>query len=441
MNRSILAAAVIFAMAAAAVGHAATLQATPATFQTTFATAKAGDVLQLAPGTYTGLDYTFYNKSFSPLVTITSVDPAHPAVLTTFAGDHAKGLNFTNLELVAPAPGYFRFNFYNCADIHFDHVSVHGSMDGNPGNDAEGIAFTTCDNVSVTNSEFQQLLRGLSAGFVTNLVVRGNDFHDLEVTGMAIGGGSSNISITLNRIHDLYPVAGDHPDAIQFLTAGQTGTTHDVNVSDNFIYRGKGFGTQGIFFRDQTTKQHYSNITIARNLIVGTGYGGIAVDYTDGIKVDGNVLVTFAPPALDTPLQVFNSTSVSLTNNQANIWGTDGDTALVQSGNVTTPPVADGGIAAMTSWAASHPNMAALIAPYIPVVVDPRDAQIADLTARLATAQAAQAAAVAQVADLSAQLATAKAQASSVQSALAAAQATIAAQAGKIADAQAALAR
>lgn len=391
-------AAIAAACAFAITAQAATLPATPATFGAVLAKAQGGDVLALEAGDYVGLDYAFYGKAFSPAVTITSADPAHPARIASIVGfSYARGLNFTGLEFVIPTPGYFQVGGYNCADVHFDRVNVHGSQDGDPSNDAEGIGFSSCENVSVTNSEFHDLLRALSIGSSAHVLVDHNRFHDLDVTGMAIGGGSSDVAITFNSIGDLFPLAGEHPDAIQFLTAGQVGTTRDVRVTDNFIFKGRGQPTQGIFFRDQTTTQPYANVTVARNLIVGTGYGGIAIDYTNGLTVDGNLAVSFDPPDNYTPIQIFASTGVSFTNNAANVWSVDSSDVVAKIGNTDAPRVADRGVAAMTAWAAAHPDMAALIAPLLPPppvtpppapapAPDPRDARIADLEAQLAQA-------------------------------------------------------
>ena len=60
----------------------APLSATPQTFAATLAKAKGGDIIRLAPGTYTGL--YFKAHSYAPALTITSADPTHPAVLTNF---------------------------------------------------------------------------------------------------------------------------------------------------------------------------------------------------------------------------------------------------------------------------------------------------------------------------------------------------------------------
>lgn len=325
-----------------------------------------GDRILLQPGVYDGLNYVFNNLSFIRGITITSADPANPATLTHFDIQHSNGLSFAGLTMVTQAKGYFDFQVLDSSNVHFDHVSVHGTLDGNPQNDIEGLRFEGSSNISVTNSEFQQLERAMAIGSGDHIVVSGNYVHDVEVTGVMFAQ-VGHVTVSGNTFSNFRPVVGvDHPDAIQFLTSGTTAPSHDISVTDNLIYRGTGEATQGIFFRDQLTTMHYQNVTIANNLIDGTGYGGIAVDYADKITVTGNILVSNSGPTDKTPLQIFNSSHVTITNNQAISIGTDGDTDLILSGNVINVAVKDAGVAALNAWGLLHPESSVQVALVIP---------------------------------------------------------------------------
>ena len=340
--------------------------------------AQSGDTILLQAGTYTGLDYVFYNRSFAQGVTIASADPSHPATLTHFGVAGSNGLTFENVELVTQSKGYFDFQVYKSSNIHFDHVSVHGSMDGNPQDDIEGISFQGSTNVSVTNSEFQQLERAMTFGSSNNVTVANNNVHNIEITGVSFGQ-VGNVTVSGNSFSNFDPVVGvDHPDAIQFLTSGTTASSHDISITNNVIFRGTGGATQGIFLRDQVGTLPYLNVNIADNLIDGTGYGGIAVGSAHGVTVTGNVLISLNGVSDMTPLQVFDSANVTLTNNQAANYGTDGDTGLAQSGDILNTAVADGGVAALNTWLATHtvgplpgtsPSIAAPILPSAPLAV------------------------------------------------------------------------
>jgi parallel beta-helix repeat protein len=329
-----------------------------------------GDTILLQAGAYNGV--TVNNLSFANGITITSADPAHQAVLTNFDMHNDSGITFSNLEFNAQAPGYFVFGFSNLTNVHFDHLSVHGSLDGNPVGDAEGFAISGSTNVSVTNSEFQQLERAAAISTSSNVTFSNNNVHDVVTTGVMFAQ-DANVTINNNLFSNFYPEAGDHPDAIQFITAGSTAPSHDITITNNVIYRGAGAATQGIFFADQLTTMEYQNVTIANNLIDGTGYGGIAVDHTHGLTVAGNTLISNPGDANKTWIIIGASDTVSVTNNQAVVIGIDNSTNLTQSGNVINTAVTDRGIGALHDWVVRHPEFAArigLIAPSaLPVAV------------------------------------------------------------------------
>src|SRR5262249_27971035 len=141
------------------------------------------DTIQLQAGQYDGL--AIKNLTFSKDVTITSADPSHQAVLTNFDISHVTGLTVSNVQLQAVGNfGLFDFNVRYSNDVHFDHVSVHGSLDGNAANDANGIGFSDSTNVSLTNSELQQLGHGVAVQRVSNVQISGNTVHDMRCDGL-----------------------------------------------------------------------------------------------------------------------------------------------------------------------------------------------------------------------------------------------------------------
>ncbi|MFL5296742.1 MAG: right-handed parallel beta-helix repeat-containing protein, partial [Phenylobacterium sp.] len=213
-----------------------------------------GDTILLKAGTYSGL--YFSNLTFATGVTITSADAANRAVLTSFGVDNAHGITFSNVEMVTQSTGYFDYIVTNSSNLSFDHVSVHGSLDGNVLNDIEGIQISGSSNISVTNSEFQQLERAMAISTSSNITVANNHVHDVGTTGFMFGQ-VSNVKITGNVLDNFHVPTGDHPDAIQFLTSNATAPTHDVLISDNVLFRGGGDAFQGIFVADQATTMHY----------------------------------------------------------------------------------------------------------------------------------------------------------------------------------------
>jgi hypothetical protein len=325
--------------------------------------AQGGDTIQLASGTYSGL--TINNVSFATGVTITSADPGAPAVLTNFNINGSAGLTFTNLEFVAKQPAYFAFQVNKCDDIHFHGLKVHGSLDGDASNDADGLSISNSTNISVTGSEFQQLGRGMGISTTSNVVVQGNQIHDLRTDGIDFAQ-VSNVKVIGNAFHSIRAVGADHPDAIQFWTTGTTVASSDILISGNVITRGQGTATQGIFFRDELGNLPYERVTIENNLIVGTGYNGIRIIGAKDLVLKGNELVSNPGDTNRTFFLIENASNVRATDNKAVSIDFDRVTNLTKAGNIITQPVHDAGVSAMKLWTLTHPDSIGLLAPFLP---------------------------------------------------------------------------
>ena len=227
-------------------------------------------------------------------VTIQSKDPANPAVLTDLYVRDSSGLNFRDLELfVDPDKIIYSHQVYGSSDIHFDKLNVHGTMNGTPHGDKVGLMIRKSTDVSVSNSEFQQLWHGISFLDSKGVVIANNKFHDIQTDGVR-GGGTSDIKVINNSFTDFYPAAGDHGDAVQFWTTGTSSIARDIEVSGNVITRGQGGIIQGIFFRDQVGDLPFDNVTIANNLVAGAMYNGIAIQGGTNVKVTGNTVAAYA---------------------------------------------------------------------------------------------------------------------------------------------------
>ena len=322
--------------------------------------AQDGDVISLTAGSYSGLDVSRLN--FSTGVTITSADPSHLAVLTNFDISASSGLHFANLEFHATGAGgnYWGFNVNNSSNISFDHLSVHGSLDGNPQDDPEGIGILGSSNISITNSEFQQLFRGIAFGNTSGVTISGNSFHDLRTTGV-MGAQASDVKILDNTFKNFKLVTGDHPDAIQFLTSATTAASHDITISGNVIDRGAGDGIQGIFLRDELGSLPYDHVTISDNLLIGTGYNGIAVLGGKDLMITGNTLVSYSGSSTVNWLLVQKADGVVAAGNSAVKISFDQVTNLVEANDTLNAAVADAGKAALAIWTFAHTGITPVI--------------------------------------------------------------------------------
>ncbi|MEW5687527.1 MAG: right-handed parallel beta-helix repeat-containing protein [Pseudomonadota bacterium] len=317
-----------------------------ATLTAALKTAQAGDTIQLAPGAYQNFLYT--GATFNN-VTITSADPNNQAVIQGMQIKNVSGLTFRGLEFNGPASfGAEGVRVETCQNITFDDVYMHGSMDGNAQNDIGGMRVRFSTNVTIKNSEFEQLSGGIGHGNNDGLVIANNSFKDIRLDAIR-GGGSSNVLIEKNVFSNFFPAAGEHGDAIQFWTTGTTVKAHDIVVRDNQIFRGTGSPVQGIFFNDEVGTLPYDKVTITGNLVSGLGYNGIAVLGGTNLTIEDNVVIGFTD--IKSWIRVDDASGLILRDNTANTFVIDSSvTNVTNTGNATAPLASDGGAGALALW-------------------------------------------------------------------------------------------
>jgi len=334
--------------------------------------AQPGDTILLESGVYS--DISISNLKIAGDVTIMSRDPGAPAVITDLTIKNSSGLNFSNIEFAADWDnGGTPLEILDSQDIHFDGLSVHGSLDNDPSNDGNAMMIRNSSDVSVTNSEFQQFANGIAHLDSDHLLISGNSIHDLRMDGIR-GGGSSNVTITKNFFTDFFRQPGDHPDAIQFWNSNTSVSTHDITVSENVFARGDGGPIQGIFITAQITKLPYLNVTVTDNVMVGTMYHGITVAGAQGALISGNIVAGAAD--MNSRITVDNSTGVTLTNNQATQYVLDDSVEFVfQGANDKLATPTDGGLSLLKQWSFAHEavpgGLQALIATNLDTFIPP----------------------------------------------------------------------
>lgn len=267
-------------------------------------TAKDGSVIEIPAGNYSWLGLT--DRSFSverPLI----LRPADPARPPRFARMDLRRVGNVIVEgLVfdyAYSPGDVDLHYpFNVFQSH--GVTLRGNLfEGDPGADGygTGVGFQIRDNTEITfdNNEVRGFQRGIIVSYTRGLRVTDNDFHSMRSDGMNFAQ-VNDVVIEGNLIHDFAqnPMAGDHPDMIQFWTAGTTQPSTGIVIRDNWLLAGGGGWTQSIFMRNELvdTKQSgdelfYRDILIEGNLIVNAHLHGITVGETDGLTIRNNTLV------------------------------------------------------------------------------------------------------------------------------------------------------
>lgn len=267
-------------------------------------TAKAGDKIILAPGNYGAISISA--KNFSSQVTLVSSDPAKKAHIDSLLIKGSNNIKIQGIDLgrslgAGESAAFAMATVSKSSNITFEGVVVHGSADKDPSNDGRGISVLDSSRIKVLNSNFFDLGRGVLFGRSTDIEVIGNKLSNLRSDGMDFSA-VQRVLIDNNRISDIYPATGDHPDAIQFFTAGATSASTDIVIRNNQIFQGNGGGAQGIFLRNGDGLLPFERVKIQNNIVYAyQGFNGITVIGGKNIEVVGN-------------------TSISQTNDKHNYW-------------------------------------------------------------------------------------------------------------------------
>ena len=288
------------------------------------ATGTAGTTILLGSGNYGDLNLSSASQPWSQFageMTIKSADAAHPATFSSVSLTGVQNLTFDGVKFdyVAAAGGVDWVR--GVAITGSDHISIKNSkFDGDLAHgvgetlDGYGSGFglyvERSSNVTIENNEFFNWGRaGVFTG-VDNFIVKGNDVHDIRSDGFDFAN-VNNVLIEDNYIHDFRtaPGSGDHPDMIQFWTAGTSSPSTNIMISDNFLDSGAGQWTQSIFMDNELIDQgiagqemYYKNVTIENNVIYNAHIHGITVGETIGLTINNNTILqnpASAPDAAD----------------------------------------------------------------------------------------------------------------------------------------------
>ncbi|MHA6720029.1 right-handed parallel beta-helix repeat-containing protein [Sphingomonas sp. RS6] len=259
------------------------------------AAATGGETIKLAAGTYQQVKLN--NVKYASNVTITSLDPDNPATVQRVDLDSSSNITFRNLTLardLAPTDAdYTRLHNVNkSSNIVFDAVTISGGSGDVTQSVGWGMFVRDSSNITIMNSSVDHVALALNISNVNGLLVKDNSFHDNRRDGLNLSS-ITNAVIDGNFFTDMYPVNGEHPDAIQFLTRGQTTASSNIVIKNNVVMQGKGEPIQGIFLNDEEGNLPYTNVEISNNLIYVNGmYNGISVTGGKNITVESNTVVS-----------------------------------------------------------------------------------------------------------------------------------------------------
>jgi hypothetical protein len=143
------------------------------------------------------------------------------------------------------------------------------------------------------------------------------------------------IVIDGNKFSDFFVGEGDHPDAIQFWTAGTKQASSNIIIRNNQIFQGRGAGTQGIFLTDQVGTLPYQNVRIENNLLyVYDGYNGIMVGHGRGVEIIGNSVLSETRDNQKYWIRLDRVEGVTLRNNVADSFVNQNNKSLTMDNNI-----------------------------------------------------------------------------------------------------------
>lgn len=305
--------------------------------QSAITKAKGGDTIALAPGDYGNV--VIKNRAFSGQVTIVSQEADNPAHVDALTLNAASNITFKSVDFgFSLAPGQSSaskmITIVKSNNVTFDDVHVHGSLDGNAGNDGYGIHTTSSQSISIINSKLEQLTKAVVFSKSEGINLSNNVFNDIRSDGAAFSSVQS-VVIDNNRFTDFYPAPGDHPDAIQFFTNGADASS-DIRITNNQILQGKGTGSQGIFLRDEQETKPFTNVLIENNLVYLSEFGnGITLLGGAGVDIVGNTVLSARTDTKKTQLRFENISSGTVKDNVIDVIVQKANTNLTVAGNLS----------------------------------------------------------------------------------------------------------
>lgn len=348
-----------------------------ATLLVALKTAAPGDVIQLAAGSYFQPVLSGFHFA-APGVTLTSADPAHPAVLVGLGVAKCAGLTFKGLELTTVGyvhDPYYAFRLASCDQIAFTGCDVHGDPMLAPGAQITGFYVLDSSNISWTYNRLHDINAAIGANRNHGLTIANNSFSHLNKGGVELGG-NSQVSITDNDFTDFHITRGTHADAVQIFTAGTMVIASDTVLTGNLFFRGSGDPIQGLFIQDEVGTLPFHNVTVRDNAVIGGMWDSIYLhaNFTGALTVENNIAVSWAgpdwestPAGATTPLITNFAGAIMLLGDLSHATVSEsGNTAQGYSygpgyvsnvpGNVKLGPVTDFGASALYAWATTRPG-------------------------------------------------------------------------------------
>lgn len=287
-------------------------------------TRTADTTIVLKQGSYG--EMTFNARESALGIKLVAADASKPPVFAGLTIQNANGVSIEGVHFSTKPGAAFAngLTLRNCEDI----VLQKNLFDGAPGAMAagqRGLLVDKSSNVVVSNNHFTDLMRGAVITETTGVKLLGNTVKDVRSEGFNLAG-VKNVEIAHNKMNDFHPVAGDHPDFIQFWTRGAKTASENIHIHNNeFIQQKNGLSVQGIFM-DNDDQIPYQNVIIENNVIQSGMPHGVLVEQAVGVRVENNTALAVEGSTFRVSVAVTESTGVVVKGNTSNgliLTGTD----------------------------------------------------------------------------------------------------------------------
>lgn len=260
--------------------------------------AKPGDIIAIPPGDYPFLEIR--SRSFSPPLTLVSLDQLNPARIDGLHAVGVSGLRLVGLDIhmLAPSHDFAPVVFFqSCTDVDLIGGKVHGSIDAATSM-LFGKAISIADGLRVTVSgvEVFDFYKGVSFANVADTTVQVCDIHHGRTSPIDGGGDLQRLKLLYNRIRDTVPVPGDHSDGIHLFTKNSKRPCDGLVIMGNSLEDATTAGTLGINLQGSPAPGGFTNALIIANTERWNNNQGITSDYVQADYI-GNLLLP--APGLD----------------------------------------------------------------------------------------------------------------------------------------------
>ncbi|RAH98792.1 hypothetical protein DLJ53_24465 [Acuticoccus sediminis] len=257
------------------------------------ANATGGETILLANGNYGDVDLE--NLKFSSTVTLKSANGDAGATFNTLDIVNSQNIRIDNVHVDSDSDGTVSQGFVNIlgsTNIDFVNSEVNGTVDDvytvTEERFSEGYGIEVnggSRNINVSNNYIHDSGHGAVFFNTTGLTVSGNVVNDIGVDNFKFGGIVNGVIENNTGAVSVHPNSDDHVDFIQFqgdgtglVIRGNVLLPGDSSTSDlgDHVY-------QGIFLKDGT----FTDVVVEQNLIYTNTVNGIYVESASG--TGGNI--------------------------------------------------------------------------------------------------------------------------------------------------------